>query len=146
MKKTILLLFVLTLYINVQGQVNIQCENFKEIPVEILGNFSKIGVDTSSILNKYESDYLNFIFKSKDFDFTNKKIGFITEGNKKNKKEYFKEEIERFHNNYTPISSGLYLFNASQKAESGGYDAVIVYWSKVIKTKESLINILKRGN
>jgi hypothetical protein len=38
----------------------------------------------------------------------------------------------------------LYIFNAAQKAESGGYDAAIVYWSKFVVPIEKIVNRLKK--
>lgn len=115
------------------GQVN----SFKNIPTEILGNLDKTGVDKSALLNSYESAYFNVIFKDskKDFDFTGKKVGFIASayGKSKNKKNYFKKEksqykkYKRTNLNYTPIVTTLYIFDETQKEESGGYDAAILY-------------------
>ncbi|HEY5507822.1 MAG TPA: hypothetical protein VIK29_04055, partial [Paludibacter sp.] len=89
--------------------------------------------------------FLNVIFKDclKGFDFTNKKIGFLSVGSKRNKKEFFIEERERYYNNSTTINGTLYIFNAIQKAESGGYDAAIVYWSKFIIPVEKVVKRLK---
>ena len=74
------------------GQVN----SFKDIPTEILDNLDKMGVDKSTLLNSYESEFFNVIFKDskKDFDFTGKKVGFIASayGNTKNKEDYFEKE------------------------------------------------------
>lgn len=43
-----------------------------------------------------------------------------------------------------PCDNGtLYIFNAFQKEESGGYDAAIVYWSKFVIPIEEIINRLK---
>ena len=115
------------------GQVN----SFKNIPTEILDNLDKTGVDKSALLNSYESAYFNVIFKDskKDFDFTGKKVGFIASayGKSKNKKNYFKKEksqykkYKRTNLNYTPIVTTLYIFDETQKEESGGYDAAILY-------------------
>ena len=71
----------------------------------------------------------------KDFDFTGKKVGFIASayGKSKNKKNYFKKEksqykkYKRTNLNYTPIVTTLYIFDETQKEESGGYDAAILY-------------------
>ena len=124
---------MLVFSISVFGQVY----SFKNIPTEILGNLDKTGVDKSALLNSYESAYFNVIFKDskKDFDFTGKKVGFIASayGKSKNKKNYFKKEksqykkYKRTNLNYTPIVTTLYIFDETQKEESGGYDAAILY-------------------
>lgn len=127
--------------INLFGKVR----NFNDIPKDILEHFYKMGVDDSPLLNCHESAFLNVIFKDclKGFDFTNKKIGFLSVGSKRNKKEFFIEERERYYNNSTTINGTLYIFNAIQKAESGGYDAAIVYWSKFIIPVEKVVKRLK---
>ena len=45
--------------------------SFSEIPEDILRNIEKMGNDDSEIINKYEAEYLNFIFlEDRDnFDF-----------------------------------------------------------------------------
>ena len=123
-----------------------QIRNFNDIPKDILEQLDKMGVDNSSLLNSYESTYLNVIFKDSlnGFDFTNKNVGFIKAGSKRNKVEYFKEEKDRFYRNYTTINGYLQVFDTTQKEESGGYDAVIVYWSKFSIPTEKLVKRLKR--
>ena len=82
----------------------------------------------------------------KDFDFTGKKIGFVTGSNgktKSNKTNYFEREKDRFKRNYSPNGGTLYIFNATQKEESGGYDAAIIYWSKVLVSIENVVKQLK---
>lgn len=127
--------------INIFGQVR----NFNDIPKDILEQLDKMGDDGSLLLNRHESAFLNVIFKEslKGFDFTNKKIGFLLAGSKRNKKEFFKEERERCHNNSTTINGTLYIFDATQKEESGGYDAAIVYWSKRLISIQDIVKRLK---
>ena len=36
-----------------------QVHNFKDIPYELLNNLDKMGIDTLSELNEYETNYLN---------------------------------------------------------------------------------------
>ncbi|GHT62543.1 hypothetical protein AGMMS50239_16150 [Bacteroidia bacterium] len=139
--KHILITIMLLSSVNLFGQIR----NFKDIPKDILEQLDKMGVDNSPLLNSYESAYFNVIFKDslKGFDFTGKKVGFIYSGAKSNKQEYFKLEKDRFNRNYTPNNGTLYIFNAEQKAESGGYDAAIVYWSKFLVPIEKVVKRLK---
>jgi hypothetical protein len=125
-----------------------QIENFENIPKGILEHLDNMGMDKFPLVNSYESDYLNVIFKDsrKDFDFAGKKVGFITgsTGNTiSNKKKYFDSEKDRFYHKYSPNGGTLYVFNESQKEKSGGYDAVIVYWCKVLLRLEDLPERLK---
>jgi hypothetical protein len=46
-------------------------------------------------------------------------------------------------NSTTVGGCGLYIFNAAQKEESGGYDAAIVYWSKMIIPTNDIVKMLK---
>ena len=68
------------------------------------------------------------------------KVGFLG-----SKKDYFKQTQERFSRNSTTVGgSGLYIFNAEQKAESGGYDAAIIYWSKRLVPINEVVKRLKK--
>ncbi len=127
--------------INLFGQVL----NFNAIPKDILNQLDKMGVDGSSMLNSYESAYFNVVFKENlnGFDFTGKKVGFIHSGAKSNKKEYFDLEKDRFNRNNTPNRGTLYIFDATQKEESVGYDAAIVYWSKRLIPIQDIVKRLK---
>jgi hypothetical protein len=120
------------------GQIyELQVRNFSEIPIDLLENMDKMGVDTSSILNEYEGKYFNFIFKidPQDFNLVGKKVGFS-----RSKIDYFNWTRT---NSTTVGGSGLYIFTAEQKAEVGGYDAAIVYWSKFLLPVEQVIKRLK---
>lgn len=129
---------------NLFGQIS----SFNELPKDILEHMNKMGTEDSALLNNYESDYFNALLNDarKDFDFTGKKVGFITGTNGKtlsNKKKYFNKEYHRLKNNESPNDGMLYVFSTSQKEESGGYDAVIVYWCKVLLRIEDLPKRLK---
>jgi hypothetical protein len=118
-----------------EQRYELQVRNFSEIPNDLLDNLDKMGIDTSLILNEYEGKYLNFIFKidPQDFNLVGTKVGFS-----RSKIDYFGDTRERFYRNSTTVGgSSLYIFNATQKEESGGYDAAITYWNKfVIPSKE----------
>ena len=130
--------------VNLKGQVY----SFQNIPNDVLKHLNEMGVDNSSFLNSYESDYLNVIFQNsrEAFDFSRKKIGFITGSNggtQSNKNAYFEKEKERYAHGQSPNKGVLYVFNETQKKESGGYDAVIVYWCKILLRVEDLPQKLK---
>ena len=128
--------------INLFGQVR----SFNDIPKDILNQLDKMGVDGSPLLNSYESAFLNVIFKDslKGFDFTNKKVGFIKISGEKGKIHYFDMQKKHFVDEKHPCDNGtLYIFDATQKKESGGYDAAIVYWSKFLMPVEKVVKRLK---
>ena len=119
-----------------------QVSDFKKIPTDLLNGLNNMGKDTSSALNDYESKYLDFIFKldTDSFSLAGKKVGFLG-----SKKAFFKDERERFLRGEDGVGGcGLYIFNATQKEESGGYDAAIVYWNKFILPVEKVIERLKK--
>jgi hypothetical protein len=119
-----------------------QVNNFAEIPTELLIHIGNMGIDSSLILNEYEGKYLNFIFKvnPQDFNLVGKKLTY------KSKKGFFKDEKEWFFRGEKSGVGGatLYIFNAAQKEESGGYDAAIIYWSKFLLPVEQVIKRLKK--
>lgn len=126
--------------INLLGQV----QNFTDIPKDILEQLDKMGIDDSPMLSSHESAYFNEVFKENlnGFDFTGKKVGFIERGGIRNKKKYFDLEKDRFSRKETPNGGTLYIFDETQKKESGGYDAAIVYWSKILIPIQDVVSRL----
>ena len=124
------------------GQIyELQARNFSEIPTELLSHIEEMGVDSSSILNEYEGRYFNFIFKidPQDFNLVGKKVGFLG-----SKTDYFRDTRERFYRNAGIVGgSNLYIFDATQKEESGGYDAAVTYWSKRLIPTKDVVKRLK---
>lgn len=124
------------------GQIHeLQVHDFSKIPKDLLENLDKMGIDSSSMLNEYEGKYLNYIFNidPKDFNLIGKKVGFT-----RSKIEYFNESRERFYSNSTIVGgSVLYIFETSQKSESGGYDAYITMWNKFLLPTEDIVKRLK---
>ena len=127
------------------GQTSI---DFDKIDKEIFKNIDSLGNDNNPKLTIYESDYFNQVFsiKRNDFNFTNKTIAFVTGSDGKSqsdKKKYFDLERERISKEYSLNGGKLIIFNAKEKVQSGGYDAVILYWSKALPSKKSLLKTLK---
>jgi len=134
MKRTFLLLIIVIVAFNVNvfGQV----KAFKEMPLIILNQMNKMGVDDNALLTELEANYFNshFDYCRGEFDFKGKKIGFLTGSTGKgkwDKKRYFEGERNRYRMNYTPSSDELFIINSTQKEEVGGYDAIIICWSKI---------------
>lgn len=119
----------------------LQVYNFSEIPIDLLENLDKMGIDSSLILNEYEGRYLNFIFKidPQDFNLVGKKVGFLG-----SKIDYFSDTRELFCSDSTGVSaSSLYVLDTVQKTESGGYDAAITYWCKFVIPIDKVVKRLK---
>ena len=124
-----------------------QVRIFEEIPVELLNHLDQMGVDTLATLNDYEARYLNFIFSidTNDFNLAGAKMGFVGSviGNKI---KFFSDEKDWFYRGEKGGVGGccLYIFNANQKKESGGYDAAIICWSKIAIPIEDVVKRLKQ--
>ena len=109
------------------------------------------GLDESVTLSKYEAQFFNHIYAGQrspaNFDFEHKKIGFFADFNgkrKSSKQAYFSS----YKRNSATVSE-LIILTEGEKRTSGGYDAIIVTWSKVKigeKRKEKLIKKLSRIN
>lgn len=129
---------------SMNGEVyELQVHNLQEIPEDILDNIDKMGVDESAILNEYEGKYLNFIFKinPEEFDLVGKKVAFLKVGNKAG---YFDSTRSPERKGTTVGGSGLYIFDTAQKAESGGYDAAVSCWSKILLPIDLVVEILSK--
>ena len=131
---------------------HMQQRDFKHIPVEILNNISEMGRDDNLLLTELEGKYFNALYQidEKEYSLSNKKVFFFTGSlgkTKSNKKDYFIIERDRFRFNdyYSPNVGTLYIFDAIQKAESGGYDAAIVYWSKRLVPIKEVVKRLKEN-
>jgi hypothetical protein len=136
------------------GQIERQIRAFGEIPENLLDQLKGMGMDDSPLLNDCESAYFNMVFfrnSTKDFDFAGKKVGFILGRGKTDKRRYF--DLEKFRlahpppseppSNHTGNHSALHILDKNQKEETGGYDAVIVYWDKMGISKKDIIKKLK---
>lgn len=136
---------MLSLGINWFGQE----QNSEDDTKKVMNQLNSIGVDNNPLLNDYESAYINMILKKsrKGFDFKDKKVGFITGSSGKtisNKKNYFNMQKKSLENKNVPCDNGiLYIFDENQKKESGGYDAAIVFWSKVLIPTKDVVKRLK---
>jgi hypothetical protein len=107
-------------------------------------------IDNNSSLSKYESDFLNDYLKElrDTFDFSQKRIVFITGSSGTiigNKKDYFNDIIMWDKDYKSKIATSLVVFNANEREQSGGYDAILTYWVKLLtdKRKQKIINQIK---
>jgi hypothetical protein len=121
---------------------------FEDIPQNILSNIYKMGIDTCLLLTELEGQYFNALYQvaEKEFNMSGKKVGFLTGNvgkNKSNKKIYFEWERSRLELNHLPLFGKLYIFNAAQKKESGGYDAAIVFYTKKLLSIKEVVKRLK---
>jgi hypothetical protein len=81
-------------------------------------------VSDDSILNNYESKYLNEQFEKKDFDFSAKSIAFISNKSIITKQQWYKTNF----NHETPVVQLIKLSDEDKRELN--YDAILVTWSK----------------
>ena len=132
--------------------VSCQLNEFDEMPKQVLDYIDSLGIEKSPTLNRYEVKYLESLFGDSlsDFNLKGKKIGFIRSGGEKtSNKVYFDEIKDGFYNVGTSTGSAnlasiLLILTEKQKKLSGGYDAVILYWSKRLISDKRLIKSLLR--
>jgi len=114
-------------------------------------NLFDLGLDENPVLTNIEAEYFNQQFKDRngEFDFTNKQIGYFYGNNGRSiqtKKEYFDQVKERLSHNYSASNDILVIWTSEQMSETGGYDAIIVSWSKLLvkDATNRMINELKK--
>jgi len=122
----------------------------------ICQNLDSLGMNENSLLNSHESTFLNAQLEQQrqraEFNFCGKQIGFATGHGPRHygirtKSEYFKE-AKTYHANNAHIVDILVVFTEQEKKDSGGYDAVVVSWSKFgvnEKDRKELVVDLKSG-
>lgn len=128
MKKSLTILILTTISLGLWGQT-----------------VDSLGIDI--LLNVRESMYLNEAFSKTraDFNFEKKKIGFFVGSSNYRlwtKQEYFESVKGALKNNAT-MQHQLLILNEDEKVRSGGYDAFVIAWSKILVTgghKRKLIN------
>ncbi|MHA3787541.1 hypothetical protein ACX0HA_04960 [Flavobacterium hauense] len=107
----------------------------------------KCGIDNNPLLNNDEAAFLNDYFNDErgHFNFTGKKIlivGGPGASYLESKGRYFNGIREW---NQGRISTGFYPFTEEEKTASGGYDAIISYWTKIDVNKQKVIRKVKNG-
>ena len=82
---------------------------FDDMPKEVIDNFDRMGIDNNLLLNDYEADYLNCIFKScrGNFDFKGKRVDFSAPG--VSKVSFFKGERNRYLEKACPTTCDEFI-------------------------------------
>lgn len=153
MKKYVISFLLSIISLNMLAQVYPMLNEYGNIPKSILNDIDKMGMDDSLFLTELEGKYCNAIagISEKEFNFGKSKVAFF-KGNigsiRIDKKTYFSMEREHFKRGVTDSTSRyfgtLYIFNAAQKAKSGGYDAAIVRLSKKRPSMKEVVRQLKK--
>jgi len=114
----------------------------------------KCGLNNEPNITKNEAKYFNEVFKDKrgEFDFTEKVIAFFTGSSgttKSNKSNYF-NRLKNENNGENDIhawqakGTQLLILTDKEKEISGGYDVILVSWSKFLKEGKSRNKLVKR--
>jgi len=114
----------------------------------------KCGLDNNAILNSYEAKYFNEVFEDKKdkFDFSGKVIAFFIgpSGTTMSVKSYYFEGLKNSSNidqdvhTWQANGTQLLILTDEEKKLSGGYDAILVSWSKLSKQGKSRAKLVKR--
>ena len=119
--------------------------------------WEKSGLDDSPKLNDVESKYFNEVFEHKkgEFDFTNSYVAFYTgsSGTTKSKKSSYFYNLQNSNNGgsdnmhlWMAGGTQILILDKKEKEKSGGYDVILVSWSKLLKQKKSRKRLIKRLN
>ena len=117
------------------------------------GNLHLVGNDARDELTDDDAVLFNSIYEQEKgkFDFKGKKIAFVNPHEQekqqkiKTKVEYINKIKKHLEKDFLYPTDHLEIFNEEEKKESGGYDAMIVYFSKKYG-KGDFIQILKENN
>ena len=103
-------------------------------------NPDSFGIDNNPVLNNHEVKLLNYLLEETrdDFDFTNKKVAFITgsSGSKiVSKSDYFEYSVKPWIEKGSTPQISMIRLTEDEKAQSDGYDVLVLSWVKVFTTK-----------
>jgi hypothetical protein len=113
-------------------------------------NIDSLGANKSDILNADEWILLNdtFIKERGDFNFEKKKVVFFVDSNSYRlwkKLDYF-ESVKATLKNNTTMQHQLLILNEDEKVKSGGYDAFVIAWSKILVSGKQKRKLVKQIN
>ncbi len=136
MRHCLLILISLTLTIVVRGQAI---------------NMDSCGLDNKSALSKWEIEYFKeSIDTLKSIELANKKFAFAY-GNFGNtvisKKDYFEKWGREYYSKNNGVANILIELTEEEKILSGGYEYIIISWSKTLpagKSRKKLIERVKK--
>ncbi|MEX1191560.1 MAG: hypothetical protein WEA99_06265 [Brumimicrobium sp.] len=114
----------------------------------------KCGIDDHSTLNEFEAEYFNEVFLDRrgDFDFTDKKVAYFAGSSgftKSDKSNYFNtvksSNSEDIHE-WQASGTQLLLLTEKEKEFSGGYDVILVSWSKLLMNQKQRKKLIRKLN
>ncbi|SFQ08903.1 hypothetical protein [Flavobacterium akiainvivens] len=113
-------------------------------------DLSGCGLNDNPDLNSNEAAFLNNYLADRkgDFDFTQKKVLFLSGTTGKNfdtKSRYF-NDVKSWDQKNAVVATTLIPLSAEQKIESGGYDVMVIRWCKMITKRRIKKNIEMAAN
>ena len=117
--------------------------------------WEKCGLNNNPELNEYEAKYFNEVFKERkgSFNFTGKTIAYYSGSlgtTKSEKSNYFRclknaiNNEDRTIHEWQAGGTQLLVLTKEEKEISGGYDAILVSWSKLLKRGKSRNKLVKK--
>ena len=111
-------------------------------------NLDSLGFNDSPLLNQFESEYFNEVFKDQrgDFNFNQAKAIFVTGNSGKEivrKEEYFNRLVKPWLIKNNKPQTFFKILTQKEKIKSGGYDVIILSWVKVF-TKRKQKRIIRK--
>ncbi len=111
-------------------------------------NIDSCGLDNSGVLTKWEIEYFKTSIRAlQPLDLENKMFAFAY-GNFGNtvigKKDYFEKWGRDYYTRNSGVSNILIRLSEEEKILSGGYDYIIVSWSKTLPAGKSRKKLIER--
>lgn len=114
-------------------------------------NIDSCGLDNSSILTKWEIEYFKKSIRAlQAIELENKMFAFAYGNFGRtviNKKDYFEKWGRDYYTRNSGVSNILLKLTEEEKILSGGYDYIIVSWSKTLpagKSRKKLVEKVKQ--
>ncbi|NCA87065.1 MAG: hypothetical protein EOM83_16130 [Clostridia bacterium] len=112
-------------------------------------DINSLGVDNNPLLNIHESEFLKNQLELESFDFSDKNVAYyFSLVGVQTKMEFF-SDAKKHLSSGNSLSLQLVMLDSNEKIETGGFDVIIVAWSKkqvTPKMKEKMIEKLKEAS
>lgn len=113
-------------------------------------SYDSLGLDNNPVLNLSEVNLLNTLLDDtrEDFDFSNKKVAFITGPSGQQiieKSEYFQNIVAPRIGESMEFQIFMVKLSEEEKIQSGGYDVLVLSWVKVFSSRTQKKTIEQLG-
>jgi len=111
-------------------------------------NIDSCGLDNSGVLTKWEIEYFKTSIRTlQSLDLENKMFAFAYGNFGRtviNKNDYFEKWGRDYYNRNSGVSNILLKLTEEEKILSGGYDYIVVSWSKTLPAGKSRKKLIER--